>query len=114
MPYLQANEKGEIIAYRETGGESLSAYLAAGERLVWSEIGYPKETHWINSFDEVVERPSMPLSVSGMVIAGIPEGATLKLGEQEFIVNDGEADIDGYHGSVKLSCWPYLDEEVKI
>lgn len=114
MPYLQASEKGEIIAYRETGGESLSAYLVAGERLIWSDVGYSQETHWIDPSDKVVERPSMSLSISGSTIIGIPAGATLRLGDQTFIVNDGEADIDGYHGSVKFSCWPYLDAEVEI
>nr|WP_321499951.1 hypothetical protein [uncultured Dethiosulfovibrio sp.] len=73
---------------------------------------YDETYHFLDG--EAKLRPSMPLSVSGRVITGIPEGTTLKLGDQTFIVNDGEVDIDGYHGSVKLSCWPYLDAEVEI
>ena len=59
-------------------------------------------------------RPSMSLSVSGSIISGIPQGATVTLGEQSFAVDDGEADIEGYTGIVKITCWPYLDAEVEI
>ena len=56
----------------------------------------------------------MGLTVTGSVISGIPQGATVTLGEQSFTVDDGEADIEGYTGTVKISCWPYFDEEVEI
>ena len=62
----------------------------------------------------VVERPSMPLAVSGARITGIPAGSVLALGEQTFEVDDGEAEIDGYSGTVKITCWPYLDAEVVV
>ena len=53
-------------------------------------------------------------TVTGSVISGIPQGATVTLGEQSFAVDDGEADIEGYTGVVKIKCWPYLDAEVEI
>ena len=70
-------------------------------------------THYVKD-GCVVERPSMPVSVSGARITGIPAGSVLTLGEQSFEVDDGEADIEGYHGTVKLTCWPYLDAEVIV
>jgi hypothetical protein len=63
---------------------------------------------------ELLPRPPMPLSVSGTTISGIPAGSVLTLGEQSFEVDDGEADIDGYSGTVKITCWPYLDAEVVV
>ena len=59
-------------------------------------------------------RPAMPLTVTGSAISGIPQGATVTLGEQSFVVDDGEADIEGYTGIVKITCWPYLDAEVTL
>ena len=56
----------------------------------------------------------MGLTVTGSVIIGIPQGATVTLGEQSFIIDDGEADIEGYTGVVKITCWPYLDAEVTL
>ena len=63
---------------------------------------------------EVKIRPRMNLTVIGATITGIPEDSLLFLGEQIFPINDGEADIEGYTGKVKITCWPYLDEEVEI
>ena len=59
-------------------------------------------------------RPTMQLTVTGSVISGIRQGATVTLGEQSFTVDDGEADIEGYTGVVKITCWPYLDAEVTL
>jgi hypothetical protein len=56
----------------------------------------------------------MGLTVTGSVISGIPQGATVTLDQQSFIVDDGEADIEGYEGIVKIKCWPYLDTEVTL
>lgn len=70
-------------------------------------------THYVAD-GKIVKRPTMPLSVSGATITGIPAGSVLTLGEQSFEVDDGEADIDGYSGTVKITCWPYLDAEVVV
>ena len=56
----------------------------------------------------------MPLSISGTTIFGIPAGSVLAIGEQTFEVDDGEAEIDGYSGTVKITCWPYLDAGVIV
>lgn len=62
----------------------------------------------------VLPRPKLSISQSNNTLTGIPAGAILRLGEQDFAINDGEADIEGYHGPVKITCWPYLDAEVEI
>ena len=62
----------------------------------------------------VTPRPEMELVITGTVISGIPAGATVTLGEQSFTVDDWEADIEGYTGTVKIVCFPYLDAEVTL
>ena len=59
-------------------------------------------------------RPNMNLIITGAIISNIPQDAVLILGEQAFPVDDGEADIEGYTGIVKITCWPYLDAEVTL
>lgn len=59
-------------------------------------------------------RPNMNLTVIGTTITGIPQDSLLFLGEQIFPINDGEADIEGYTGTVRIVCFPYLDAEVEI
>ena len=63
---------------------------------------------------EVKLRPTMPLTVTGSVILGIPQGATVILDQQSFTVDDGEADIEGYTGKVIITLFPYLDAEVTV
>ena len=63
---------------------------------------------------EVKIRPNMNLTVIGATITGIPQDSLLFLGEQIFPINDGEADIEGYTGTVKIVCFPYLDTEVTL
>ena len=83
------------------------------EDKTWIEGTYDLETHYIADGIATL-RPAMPLTVTGSVISGIPQGATVTLGEQSFAVDDGEADIEGYTGIVKITCWPYLDAEVMV
>ena len=83
------------------------------EDKTWIEGTYDLETHYIA--DGIAnQRPAMSLTVTGSVISGIPQGATVTLDQQSFIVDDGVADIEGYTGIVKITCWPYLDTEVEI
>lgn len=80
------------------------------------------DNYAIGSFDDsyyfkdgvVLKKPRMGVDRQQKTISHIPKGATLKLGDQEFIIDDGEADISGYSGTVKITCWPYLDAEVEI
>ena len=83
------------------------------EDKTWIEGTYDLETHYIADGIATL-RPSMSLSVSDSIISGIPQGAIATLGEQSFAVDDGEADIEGYTGIVKITCWPYLDAEVTL
>lgn len=63
---------------------------------------------------EVKIRPNMNLTVIGATITGIPEDSLLLIGEQAFPITDGEADIEGYEGIVKIICFPYMDEVITI
>lgn len=90
---------------------STEAVTPTNEKWAIGEYG---DEFYMTSSDEVVPRPAMPLSVSGTTITGIPAGSVLALGEQTFEVDDGEADITGYSGAVKITCWPYLDAEVVV
>ena len=90
---------------------STEAITPTSERWAIGEYG---DEFYMTHSNEVQPRPPMPLSVSGTTISGIPAGSVLTLGEQSFEVDDGEADIDGYSGTVKITCWPYLDAEVVV
>jgi hypothetical protein len=113
-----------MVCHDENGriGEVFSGFrevvtLDVGEKLVVEveenagEIS-PEEQYVANG--EIVERPAMDLGVSGNVITRIPKGATLRIGDQAYTVNDGHAEIEGYSGAVKITCWPYQDTEVQI
>ena len=107
---------------------------APGEAIVWVDGppigGNAQDTHYFVG-DVLTERPEMPCAADRLTaawcspggeitadklvtISGIPAGSVLKIGEQSFTVDDGEADIEGYTGVVKITCWPYLDAEVMI
>ena len=79
----------------------------------WIEGTYDLEKYYVVGGIATL-RPSMGLTVTGSVISGIPQGATVILDQQSFTVDDGEAEIDGYAGTVKITCWPYLDAEVTL
>lgn len=66
------------------------------------------------STQEISMRPLMNITVSGSIVSNIPNGSILHLGEQEFIITDGVADIEGYSGTVYLTCFPYMDEEFEL
>ena len=79
----------------------------------WIEGTYDLEEYYVVGGIATL-RPSMGLTVTGSVISGIPQGATVTLDQQSFVVDDGEADIEGYTGVVKIKCFPYLDAEVTL
>lgn len=109
-------ETGQIMAHVSIPEEdqgSIDWHTKNAGPLVRDDGECSTETHYVES-GRVVERPAMPLSISGTTITGIPAGSVLTLGEQEYQVDDGEAEIDGYSGTVKITCWPYLDAEVVV
>ena len=79
----------------------------------WIEGTYDLEEYYVVEGIATL-RPSMGLTVTGSIISGIPQGATVTLDQQSFTVDDGEADIEGYTGVVKITRWPYLDAEVTL
>ncbi len=112
--YVEFDTDGRICGFVEVNdpiGDTLKIY-AENPRFVEHDA-VDSATHYVKD-GGVVERPSMPLSVSGGSITGIPAGSVLKIGEQMFEIDDGEADITGYSGAVKITCWPYLDAEVTL
>ena len=113
--FVEFDECGRICGFVEVNdetGNTLRIY-AENPRFVEYDGVVDSATHYVKD-GSVVERPSMPLSVYGTRITGIPAGSVLTLGEQAFEVDDGEADITGYSGTVKIACWPYLDAEVVV
>lgn len=112
--FVEFDTDGRICGFVEVNdviGDTLKIY-AENPRFVEHDP-VDSSTHYVKA-RRVVERPSMPLSVADGAITGIPDGSVLKIGEQTFEVNDGEAEIDGYSGTVKITCWPYLDAEVVV
>lgn len=112
--FVEFDECGRICGFVEVNdpiGDTLKIY-AENPRFVEHDP-VDSATHYVKD-GSVVERSSMPIAVSGTRIAGIPAGSVLKIGEQVFEIDDGEADITGYSGAVKITCWPYRDAEVEI
>ena len=112
--FIEFDTDGRICGFVEVNdpiGDTLRIY-AENPRFVEHDA-VDSTKHYVKD-GYVVERPSMPLSVSDGAITGIPAGSVLTLGEQAFEVDDGEADITGYSGTVKITCWPYLDAEVAV
>jgi hypothetical protein len=111
MIFIAYDDKGKILYHRTMAVEDIELY--PDEQLTESDGVYESDHYYISG-KVVKPRPTMPLTVTGSVISGIPQGATVTLGEQSFTVDDGEADIEGYTGVVKITCWPYLDAEVTL
>lgn len=93
--------------------ESVRLEMGDGDKFILSDTMFNESEHYVKG-SKVLPRPAMPLTVTGSVISGIPQGATVTLDQQSFIVEDGEADIEGYMGKVKITLFPYLDAEVTL
>jgi hypothetical protein len=111
MQFISYDSMGRILFYRTMAAEDVELY--PNENLIAVDTNYSDKTYMIKD-GQIEPRPTMPLTVTGSIISGIPQGATVTLGEQSFVVDDGEADIEGYTGVVKIKCWPYLDAEVTL
>lgn len=114
MFYIKHDAKGEITGYRtlDASEADLLEIYRRTELLVACDV-LPDRDCYVRD-NQVLPRPTMPLTINGPIISGIPKGASLKLGDQTFTIDDGEADIEGYRGTARLSLWPYLDAEVEI
>ncbi len=111
--FIEVDGSGRICGFVEVNdpiGDTMRLY-AENPRFIEGEAD--PATHYIKD-GRIVERHCMPISVSGARITGIPSGSILVLGKQAFEVNDGEAEIDGYTGIVKITCWPYRDAEMAL
>lgn len=64
--------------------------------------------------DVLKERPRMNVAAGDSVLIGVPERATIRIEDQEFTADGGEIEIEGYHGEVNISLWPYMDEVVTL
>lgn len=109
-------ETGQIMAHvciPEEDQASIDRHVERSGPLVRHDEECSTDTHYVCG-DKVVERPSMILAVVDTSIYGIPKGSILLIGSQSFVVEDWTAEISGYSGTVKITCWPYLDEEVEV
>ena len=111
--FMYYPENGEIYGTYANTHENMLIDLA-GQTYIEAPDGDIDISNKYVDNGEVKIRPNMNLAIIGGVITGIPQGATVTLGEQSFTVDDGEADIEGYTGVVKITCWPYLDAEVVV
>ena len=111
MQFISYDSMGRILFYRTMAAEDVELY--PNENLIAVDTNYSDKTYLIKD-GQIALRPTMPLTVTGSIITGIPQGATVTLGEQSFTVEDGEADIEGYMGKVKITLFPYLDAEVTV
>ena len=120
---MPTDKRGTWFMYTPENGEIYGTYANSYENMLIDLEG----KYYIEAPDGDIDisnkyvdngvvkiRPNMPLTVTGSVIIGIPQGATVTLGEQSFTVNDGEADIEGYEGAVRVICFPYMDEVFEI
>ena len=104
---------GRITGYRTIpkGSPTVDAY--PDEHLIQCDDDVTEETHY-RSGNSIVARPRMNLSCVGSAIVGVPDGATVRIEDQEFTADGGEIEIEGYHGEVRISLWPYMDEVVTL
>lgn len=108
------SDNGEIVRIVQASTlEDIEIEFDGTNQFIVSDVQYDDSTHYVSN-ETILPRPTIPLSIIDSVISGIPKGTSLKLGDQTFTIDDGEADIEGYSGTVKLTCWPYLDAEVEI
>lgn len=114
MFYIKHDKKGKITGYRtlDASETDLLEIYRRTELLVESDV-LPDRDCYVRG-NQVIPRPKMSLSITDTTISGIPEGASLLLGDRSYVCEDGVAEIDGYRGTVKISLWPYLDEEVEL
>lgn len=97
------------------GSETISAITKSlqGGFFLISESNINPSEEYIDG-GKIVPRPTMPLSIMDNRIFNVPVGAKLRIAEQTFEINDTVAEISGYHGTIKITCWPYRDAEVEI
>lgn len=109
--YTETGEINEMVT--ATHPDSIAGNLIGRERYILTEDNYSLDDNYVMD-GEIKPRPSMAVSVEGSVLMGVPLGAEIRLGEQVFTAGDSVVEIEGYTGTVKISCWPYFDEEVEI
>lgn len=84
----------------------------------WSWISghWPAEQFYVVNACPVA-KPPLPIDVDGSVISGLPVGAIIDVDGEQFIVEDGIADLrfalPGRY-TVNLSCFPYLPATVEF
>lgn len=78
---------------------------------------YDDARHYIPGASPIA-RPAMNLTLSGDVISGIPEGATVEIDGDPADVADGATRVTQWppHGEseIYISCWPYRSEWLTI
>jgi hypothetical protein len=111
--FMYTPENGEIYGTYANSYENMLIDLADKAHIKAPNGDIDISNKYVDN-GEVKIRPNMNLTVIGATITGIPEDSLLFLGEQIFPINDGEADIEGYEGAVRIICFPYMDEVFTI
>ena len=111
--FMYNPETGEICGNYSNTYENMLIDLAGKSYIEAPDNDIDISNKYVDN-GEVKIRPNMNLIITGSIISNIPQDSLLFLGEQIFPINDGEADIEGYTGVVKIKCWPYLDAEVTL
>lgn len=113
---------GEILRAGTCAADSVSGQAEPGEQAYEGWGG--DLTHWVDQ-GVVVDRPQMPLVVSGVVLAvgevwqvsGVPDGARLIHPAGEAVVSGGafewSAVLPGEY-LFELQVFPYLDEVLNV
>lgn len=124
MLYLKVDERGRILAYRDTdpSGPSLAVYRET-ERLVLADAPYPPATHYVTDSDEIHERPEMSVALDTehgrIILADLPVPCTVSVGGEIYQVDDGELEwmtpLPGVY-TVEVRAWPYREwrREVEV
>ena len=111
--WITSDASGRITGYRTIPDGSLTLNAYPDENLVQFDSDVSEETHY-RAGNVIVARPRMVLSCVTDTIRGIPEGAAVRIEDQEFTADGGEIQIEGYRGEVRISLWPYMDEVVTL
>ena len=73
-------------------------------------------THYILN-GQPTERPTSPVTLSGLTLQGVPAGSTLTINGESYEGVEGEVELEfPLPGTYRLrvECWPYRDWEGEV
>lgn len=88
--------------------------LILEEGFFQAEGEYDSAEYYFNDHKPAL-KPSFNIRVSGNTLSGVPAGAKLEIEGESYIADGSDIGLSfAYPGTylIKVSCWPYLDEEI--